>query len=423
MNFRGFAISAALIAFSLGHAAHAAPKDTCQQALDSLGYPTDDYSYEEPGLFTNERHNFGATACYVTTEGEINKIQRGDTVIAEQGYFGKATLSERDRIRSESNSRIDSLWAERNEKIDEIRRDYQARVDAVEANTENKLSDLRSASDPFSDQGVNGSSTSSQGGDEEADDSSPENESPSSAPTTEASSNESQESQESQDEVARSDSSSTADMTEQPSSQNEGTPDQNTPTEAQSTDASSGAEKTEKPRMYVTANRLKRRICPSTSCGVIGDLYKREGVTVHEEKDGWARISQFYTPCINGENTMVESGNDSCGPDNGIVDGQAATWVSMNYLTSEQPEDPAETATGYEKLVAGSTDFDLHRAAFASIAEKMIQNGTCDRAAFEEWGGFYNSDAEGEGIYFIYCGEARRENRYYVDVNTQRVYQ
>ena len=44
-------------------------------------------------------------------------------------------------------------------------------------------------------------------------------------------------------------------------------------------------------RLWVTSERLNRRTCPSESCGVVGQLFFREGVTVHEERDGWARIT------------------------------------------------------------------------------------------------------------------------------------
>lgn len=49
-------------------------------------------------------------------------------------------------------------------------------------------------------------------------------------------------------------------------------------------------------RLWVRSERLNRRTCPSESCGVVGRLFFREGVTGHEERNGWARITQTYWP-------------------------------------------------------------------------------------------------------------------------------
>jgi len=63
-------------------------------------------------------------------------------------------------------------------------------------------------------------------------------------------------------------------------------------------------------RLWVTSKRLNRRTCPSESCGVLGRLFFREGVTVHDKRDGWARITQTYdASCVGGRSEYVDTGN------------------------------------------------------------------------------------------------------------------
>ncbi len=83
-------------------------------------------------------------------------------------------------------------------------------------------------------------------------------------------------------------------------------------------------------RYWVTSERLNRRTCPSESCGVVGQLFFREGVTIHERRDGWVRASQTYdASCVGGRSEYVDTGNAACAPANGITDGQFAEWVSV----------------------------------------------------------------------------------------------
>jgi hypothetical protein len=76
---------------------------------------------------------------------------------------------------------------------------------------------------------------------------------------------------------------------------------------------------------WVASDRLNRRTCPDVRCGVVGSFMFREGVTIYEERNGWARVSKYQDAfCVNGLSQFVESGNAACVPSNGIVDGQFA---------------------------------------------------------------------------------------------------
>lgn len=175
--------------------------------------------------------------------------------------------------------------------------------------------------------------------------------------------------------------------------------------------------------MYVTADRLTRRTCPSTSCGSVGWLGHRDKLSILETRDGWARVSKYYdASCKNGRSEYVDSGNASCVAENGIVDGQLAEWVSMSYLSSDRPADPADSAADGERLVKGSDDFAAHRKVFTEAANKLISQGRCTEADFLENGGWVKSTSQGASMYFMYCGGFSVSNRIYLDASSGEVF-
>lgn len=177
-------------------------------------------------------------------------------------------------------------------------------------------------------------------------------------------------------------------------------------------------------RLWVTSERLNRRTCPSESCGVVGRLFFREGVTVHAERDGWVQISQPYdASCVGGRSEYVDTGNAACDDANGIVDGQFAEWVSMEYLSETRPPDPAADASGIEELVAGSDDFARYRTTFAEAAEALIAQRRCTERDFRDMGGWVKSTRHGnQPVYFTYCGGATVANRLYLNADTGEVF-
>ena len=178
-------------------------------------------------------------------------------------------------------------------------------------------------------------------------------------------------------------------------------------------------------QFWVTSERATRRTCPGDTCGAVGQLFFRESAKVYERKDGWARISEPYpASCSNGRSEYVDSGNARCVEENGIVDGFFAEWVPLSTLANVRPSDPARTATADEKLVAQSDDFAKYRAVFVTAAGKLIDEGRCTEADFEEQGGWIKSINHGdEPIYFTYCGGMTIANRIYLDARTGRVFQ
>ena len=175
---------------------------------------------------------------------------------------------------------------------------------------------------------------------------------------------------------------------------------------------------------WVTVDRLNRRTCPNTSCGVVGRLFFREKATIYEEQDGWARISKYYPAnCQYGKNMYVDSGNKKCNAQNGVgKDGKFAEWVSIKFLSSERPADPAEKASVDYTLVKGSDDFRIYKDAFLKAANDLIKTGRCRPNDFLDMGGWMKStNQRTQPVYFTYCGGMRKQNKVYLNAETGKV--
>ena len=178
-------------------------------------------------------------------------------------------------------------------------------------------------------------------------------------------------------------------------------------------------------KLWVTGERLTRHTCPSDGCGVVGQLFFREGVESLEERDGWVRITEEYdASCQGGESEYVDEGNVACTSANGITGGRFAEWVRLDGLSETRPDDPAETATANEQLVSQSDDFARYKDAFTSLAAQLISEGRCTEADFREMGGFVKSVTapyDDEPVYFTYCGGMTTANKVYVNAQTGEV--
>jgi hypothetical protein len=176
------------------------------------------------------------------------------------------------------------------------------------------------------------------------------------------------------------------------------------------------------PNLWVSADRVSRHTCPSVKCGVAGELMFREGVEVLERKGTWVRVTKPYSAsCSGGTSEYVKSGNSACVTSNGIIKGMFAEWVLTESLTKDRPADPGENASGDNALVKRSDDYRLYRTQFAKAARELIDNGTCTAGDFEEVGGWMSSPAQGQGMYFMYCGGMAKANRLYLDVRSGKV--
>lgn len=168
--------------------------------------------------------------------------------------------------------------------------------------------------------------------------------------------------------------------------------------------------------LWTTAQRAPRRTCPSTRCGVVGELYFQEGAAEFERRGDWVRTTKVYDAyCEDGRSKYVDYGDARCVPENGITNGRFAEWVNLRDLSTTRPPDPADTATSAEKFVAQSDDFNLHRRQFVKGAEKAIAEGRCTAKDFEDNGGWTKSvNQRTEPVYFVWCNN----EKVYLNVET-----
>ena len=172
---------------------------------------------------------------------------------------------------------------------------------------------------------------------------------------------------------------------------------------------------------WVTAERLNRRTCPSTDCGIVGQHFFREGINAFEENgDGWVRVSRYYdAACINGRSEWVDSGDSRCVPENGVADnGNFAEWVAADFLSENRPPDPAAGATGVEAMISRSDDFGKYRSTFAQAAEFLIASGCADIRPWLKSVARYRD----QPVYFTYCGAFSVSNRVYLNAETGEVF-
>lgn len=180
----------------------------------------------------------------------------------------------------------------------------------------------------------------------------------------------------------------------------------------------------EEGKLWVTSEYLDRHSCPKDSCGVVGRLSFREAATPLEERGNWVRVTKEYDgACEDGQSRYVDVGNKNCTSANGFRNGKFSEWVRKEHLSATRLADPADTATIDESLVAQSDDFARYRRQFTAIAAKLVAEGRCTSAEFEEQGGFVKSVTEhrNEPIYFIYCGGMTADNKLYVNAKTGEI--
>jgi hypothetical protein len=177
-------------------------------------------------------------------------------------------------------------------------------------------------------------------------------------------------------------------------------------------------------QLWVSVDVVNRRTCPSTNCGIVGRQFYREGVKLFEDRNGWARVTDYYdAACEAGLSAYVDSGNAACIPANGIVESQFAEWIFMQALVSERPPDPSEGATGTSHLVAQSDDFRHYESAFVAAADSLMQTGTCHATDFEEFGGWVKSMSHRDDpVYFTYCGGMTTAHRLYLNAETGAIF-
>lgn len=91
---------------------------------------------------------------------------------------------------------------------------------------------------------------------------------------------------------------------------------------------------------YVTSKYLYKRSCPSIACGQLADyLNAGDEVTIYEVKNGWGKISLSKDAvCVNDVSSVIESVNNKCNSENGIVSGNLFEWVLLSGVNKNKPD-------------------------------------------------------------------------------------
>jgi len=155
---------------------------------------------------------------------------------------------------------------------------------------------------------------------------------------------------------------------------------------------------------FVNQRRLPVRSLPDESVYPDRDIYKSEPVNVLEIKDGWGRISGYYT-LDKGEKEYAE-------------------WVKMDGLVDWVPiitkEEREEMLSSY---IGKSDNFHLYKDSFFTITERLIKEKICTPQDFEEVEGWMRSINYNErNVYFVYCGGLRVSDKIYFDVDSGEMF-
>lgn len=156
-------------------------------------------------------------------------------------------------------------------------------------------------------------------------------------------------------------------------------------------------------KYYVTSSRLNIRGYPDGESGIRAVLYKSDAVTAKEVKGDWVRIGGYE---------VHPSGKDM------------AQWVHIDYLSASEPviteEERRNTTVA---LIKGSDDFLQYEDTFIRATQKLISSGQCKVEDFELLGGWVRSVTyEDRPVYFVYCGGTDRQNKVYLNVETEDLF-
>lgn len=152
---------------------------------------------------------------------------------------------------------------------------------------------------------------------------------------------------------------------------------------------------------YVSANRLSVRLGPSTAATITNTLSKNQRVEVLEVKNGWARLSRYYSGATEGKQGIV------------------ARWVSAKYLSSSKAEETTSNKTPLEKAIKGSDDYLTYRKNLIELSQKLIDKGQCSITDYKEMGGWLRSSThKPKPIYFTYCGGFASGRKIYINAKT-----
>jgi hypothetical protein len=188
----------------------------------------------------------------------------------------------------------------------------------------------------------------------------------------------------------------------------------------------------------VSADTLNVRQAANTTGRVADRLNRSEKIEVLEVKDGWARISEYFSVDRQGQSvnvarwvfathlSPVPPAEETVDEGDTIV----AAMVSSDDLTkhqetavADQPAQRIDANSPIALAIKASEDLAKYMGTFVSVSGKLVDAGECQLSDFEDIGGWWKSvDHQPRPIYYTYCGGASNNHRVFVNVSTGRVF-
>lgn len=193
------------------------------------------------------------------------------------------------------------------------------------------------------------------------------------------------------------------------------------------------------PGVYVvSADTLNVRQAANTVGKIADRLHRNDKIEVYEVRDGWARISEFFSVDQQGQSVNIArwvfaSHLSPVVPAEERVDeGDTIVAAMMSSDDLTKPRDTAAAAQPVQRIdanspialaIKASEDLAKYMGTFVSVSGKLVDAGECQLSDFEDIGGWWKSvDHQPRPIYYTYCGGASNNHRVFVNVSTGRVF-
>lgn len=114
-------------------------RNTCEAAIDELGFRDLEYSFEEGGILNSDVHKFGKVRCIVGSTSEIERIDIGNVVLAEDGVIGPHLLLLREAVVQSSKELRQLAKEKRKQSVDLAQREFEQKKLAAHKREDERL--------------------------------------------------------------------------------------------------------------------------------------------------------------------------------------------------------------------------------------------------------------------------------------------
>jgi hypothetical protein len=188
----------------------------------------------------------------------------------------------------------------------------------------------------------------------------------------------------------------------------------------------------------VSADTLNVRQAANTVGKIADRIHRDEKIEVFEVKDGWARISEYFSVGGQGQSANIARwvfathlspvlpAAQRVDEGDTIVAAMVSSDDLVKYQDTAVADQPIQRIDANSPIVLAikaSEDLAKYMGTFVSVSGKLIDAGECQLSDFEDIGGWWKSvDHQPRPIYYTYCGGASNNHRVFVNVSTGRVF-